>query len=91
MKHAVLATVIAVALAPAALAQTKTPAPATGTASMDSAAEAKFKAADKNANGTLEGAEADAYKANMAKIDTDKDGKVSRAEFAAAARSGVIK
>ena len=53
--------------------------------------DAKFKAADKNANGSLDGAEVDAYKADLAKIDTDKDGKISSAEFAAASKSGVIK
>lgn len=67
-----------------AVAQTTTAAP-------DAAVEAKFKAADKNGSGTLEGAEVDAYKANMTKIDTNKDGKVSREEFAAATKAGVIK
>ncbi len=57
----------------------------------DAAVDAKFKAADKNNNGSLDGAELDTYKASMAKIDTDKDGKISRAEFAAANKSGVIK
>ena len=57
----------------------------------DAAVEAKFKAADKNNNGSLEGAEVDAYKANMAKIDADKDGKISRAEFAVATKDGQIK
>ncbi len=57
----------------------------------DAAVDAKFKAADKNNSGSLDGAELDAYKANMAKIDTDKDGKISRAEFAAAVKSGLIK
>jgi EF hand len=55
------------------------------------AADVKFKAVDKNNNGSLEGAELDAYKADLTKIDTDKDGKISSAEFAAATRSGVIK
>ena len=57
----------------------------------DAAVDAKFKAADKNGNGSLDGAEVDAYKANLTKIDTDKDGKISSAEFAAASKSGVIK
>ena len=58
---------------------------------VDAAVDAKFKAADKNGNGSLDGAEVDAYKADLTKIDTDKDGKISNAEFAAASKSGVIK
>ena len=69
-----------------ALAQT-TPGTATG----DAAVSAKFKAADKNGNGSLEGAELDTYKADLAKIDSDKDGKISMAEFSAASKSGVVK
>ena len=57
----------------------------------DAAVDAKFKAVDKNNNGSLEGAELDAYKADLAKIDTNKDGKISSAEFAAATKSGLIK
>ena len=81
-------TLLAVAVASsAALAQTTPPtAPAP-----DAAVEAKFKAADKNSNGTLEGAEVDTYKANLAKIDANKDGKVSREEFAAASKAGIVK
>jgi hypothetical protein len=75
------------ALVSIAHAQTKPPSD-----SMQSAAgEAKFKAADKDSNGRLEGAETSAYKANMTKIDTDKDGKVTRNEFLAAFKSGTIK
>ena len=82
------ATFVAFALASgAALAQATPPkAPAA-----DAAVDAKFKAADKNGNGALEGAELDTYKADLAKIDADKDGKVSGAEFAAATKAGVIK
>ena len=70
-----------------AFAQTTPPkAPAA-----DAAVDAKFKAADKNGNGSLDGAEVDAYKADLTKIDADKDGKISTAEFAAASKSGVIK
>ena len=57
----------------------------------ESAVDAKFKAADKNHNGSLEGAELDAYKADLTKIDTDKNGKISPAEFAAATKAGIIK
>lgn len=83
----VTGTLLAVAVASsAALAQSTPPAkPAP-----DAATEAKFKAADKNGNGTLEGAEVDAFKANMAKIDANKDGKISRDEFAAAAKAGTV-
>jgi hypothetical protein len=71
----------------AALAQATPPkAPA-----VDAVVDAKFKAVDKNNNGSLEGAELDAYKADLAKIDTNKDGKISSAEFAAATKSGLIK
>jgi hypothetical protein len=83
---------IALALAPAAHAQSQ-PSPASPPAATTSSAadQAKFKAADKNSNGALEGTETDAFKANMTKIDADKDGKVTREEFLAAARSGVIR
>jgi Ca2+-binding EF-hand superfamily protein len=81
-------TLVALALvAGSALAQTATPTAATG----DAAVAAKFKAADKNGNGSLDGAELDTYKANLAKIDTDKDGKISMAEFSAASKSGLVK
>ena len=81
-------TVLAVVLASsAAFAQTTPPvAPAA-----DAAVEAKFKAADKNNNGSLDGAELDAYKADLVKIDTDKDGKISKAEFTTATKAGQIK
>src|SRR5690348_10742405 len=79
-----------------AIAQTTpapTPAPAAKPAAsaVDPAVEAKFKSADKNGSGVLEGAELDAFKTNLSKIDTDKDGKVSPVEFAAAAKAGLIK
>lgn len=85
----VATTVVALALASgAALAQTTPPA---APASADAAVISKFKTADKNNNGSLDGAELDGYKANMAKIDTDKDGKISQAEFVAATKAGLIK
>jgi hypothetical protein len=84
----VTGTLVALALvAGPALAQTTTPASVTA----EAAVAAKFKAADKNSNGVLDGAELDAYKANLAKIDTDKDGKISMAEFTAATKSGLVK
>ena len=87
MIKVVTGTLVALALiAGPALAQT-TLQPATG----EAAVAAKFKTADKNGNGSLDGAELDAYKADLAKIDTDKDGKISLAEFSAANKSGVVK
>jgi hypothetical protein len=92
MRYALLATLIALALAPAVHAQSKSPSGSPPAASTPSPAdEAKFKAADKNSNGALEGAEADAFRANMTRIDTNKDGKVTREEFFAATKSGVIR
>ena len=89
---AALALVLA---AGSAIAQTPAPtAPATppsATVTLDAATEAKFKAADKDNNGSLAGAEAESFKADMAKIDTNKDGKVSREEYGAAVKSGLIK
>lgn len=77
---------LAVAVASsAALAQSTPPA------APSAAVDAKFKAADKNSNGALEGPEAEAFKANLAKIDSNKDGKISRDEFAAASKAGTIK
>ena len=94
MKTLMTGTLVALALAVTpALAQTQTnPQPPAKTAAADTAAvDAKFKAADKNGNGALEGAELDTYKATLAQIDSNKDGKVSRDEFAAASKAGVIK
>jgi hypothetical protein len=86
MQKLITGTFLALAIVSGpALAQT-TPTPA-----VDAAVEAKFKAADKNNSGALEGAEIDAFKASLTQIDTNKDGKVSRDEFAAATKSGVIK
>jgi hypothetical protein len=94
MKTLMTATLVGLALAVTpAIAQTQTkPQPPAKTAAADAAAvDAKFKTADKNGNGSLEGAELDAYKAALAQIDTNKDGKISRDEFAAASKAGLIK
>lgn len=94
MQKLLASAVIAVTLASAsAFAQApKAPtAPAAPAVTLDQAGEAKFKAVDKDNSGVLEATETTAYKADMAKIDTDKDGKVSKAEFASALKSGVIK
>ena len=90
MRYAVLAAMIALGLAPAVHAQSQQSSPPSAT-TPSAADEAKFKAADKNGNGALEGAETDAYKANLTKIDANKDGKVTREEFLAAAKSGVVR
>ena len=90
MIKVVTGTLVALALiAGPALAQTTKPTTAATTP--EAAVAAKFKAADKNGNGSLDGAELDAYKADLAKIDTDKDGKISLAEFQAAAKVGIVK
>jgi uncharacterized protein YciI len=59
-------------------------------AKVDPAVEAQFEAADEDNSGTLEGAEVEDYKPALAQIDTNQDGKVSRAEFAAAVKAGAI-
>ena len=93
MKHTLMSVATAMVLATgSAIAQA--PAPTTtppAAFKMDAATEAKFKAVDKNNSGSLEGAEVDAYKADMSKIDTNKDNKVSPSEFDAAVKSGLIK
>jgi uncharacterized protein with FMN-binding domain len=91
MKYPVLAAAVALALAPAVYAQSKQPSASPPSATTQGADEAKFKAADKNGNGALEGPETEAYKASMTKIDINKDGKVTREEFLAASKSGVIR
>lgn len=79
----VLATVLALALgAGSASAQVpKTADPA----------DARFVAADMDKSGTLEGKEIEPFKADLAKIDTDKDGKVSKQEFHVAVMTGLVK
>jgi hypothetical protein len=57
----------------------------------DPAVEAKFDAVDEDNSDSLDGAEVAAYKPAMAQIDTNKDGKISREEFAAAVTAGTIK
>lgn len=51
----------------------------------------KFKKADKNADGFLTADEVTAERwANIKVADTDKDGKVSKAEFVAAKKAGKL-
>ena len=58
----------------------------------NAAVEAKFKAADKNTNGAPSKVRSlDAYKATMTQVDSNKDGKFSRDEFAAAVKACHIK
>jgi hypothetical protein len=59
--------------------------------SPDAAHEARFVAADKDKSNALEGAELDNWRSDLAKIDSDSDGKVSKPEFVAAAKANVIK
>jgi hypothetical protein len=58
---------------------------------VNSAAETKFEMADEDNSGILESAEVEAYRSTMAQIDTNKDGKISREEFAVAVKAGAIK
>lgn len=99
MKKVLAATLLALGLATAgpAIAQTS-PTAAPGAApsapaaplAMDPASEAKFKAADPKATGFIVGAALKPYEPVLKEIDTDKDGKISRAEFASAVKAGII-
>jgi hypothetical protein len=66
---------------------------ATGAApvAMDPQAEAKFKTADKDGNGTLDGAELAPFRGQLAGLDKDRDGKISREEFAEGLKAGLIR
>lgn len=89
-----LAFVVAAGAAVAQTAAPGTPAPAAAPAPVakaDPANDAKFKASDKNSNGVLDGAEVTAFTKDLAKIDTDKDKKISRVEFDVAVKAGLIK
>ncbi len=99
MKKALSASLLALALATSghAIAQTTpaaqpaaSPSASAAPVVLDPAAEAKFKAADPKATGFIEGAALKPYEPVMKEIDTDKDGKISRAEFAAAVKAGII-
>jgi EF hand len=75
--------------APAA-APAAPPAPIAAPVAMEPIFEAKFKAADKAGTGFIEGPALEPYKAAMKQIDTNNDGKISRAEFATAVKAGII-
>ena len=77
---ATAAIVLLIAAGPA-FAQTTAPDPV----------EAKFATIDADKSGTLEGKETESFKADLVKIDTNKDGKVSRQEFDVAMLTGLIK
>jgi hypothetical protein len=74
-------------------AKPKTVQPAIDAKSMTAnpTVDAKFGAVDEDNSDSLDGAEVEAYKPAMAQIDTNKDGKISRDEFAAAVKAGTIK
>ena len=94
MKQTMMSVIAATIVLATGSAIAQTPPPTTtppAAFKMDAATEVKFKAVDKDNNGSLEGAEVDAYKADMTKIDTNKDNKVSPSEFDAAIKSGLIK
>ena len=100
MKTTLAASILALTMAATGQASAQTPASPTPAAPpaaspsaviMDPAAEAKFKAADPASTGFIEGPALEPFKPVMAKVDTNKDGKISRAEFAAAVKAGVIK
>jgi len=76
---------------PVADVKLKTVQPAVDATSKTADPTAKFEAVDADDSGSLDGAEVDAYKAVMVQIDTNKDGKLSREEFAAAVTAGTIK
>jgi hypothetical protein len=88
MRILIIATAIALGIVPA-IAQQKQPT--TPSPAADANADAKFKTADRNSNGTLEGAELDAFRSAMTQVDTDKDGKLSRTEFLAGVKGGRIR
>ena len=71
--------------------KTVQPAVEANSKTADPAVEVNFEAVDEDNSGTLDGAEIAAYKPVMAQIDTNKDGRVSREEFAAAVKAGTIK
>ena len=50
-----------------------------------------WKAHDTNNDGVLSDKEVDVFKAIMATVDTNKDGKVSREEFMSACQKGIMK
>jgi Ca2+-binding EF-hand superfamily protein len=94
MKSIFVAMLLAAGLSYPVAAQTTSPpttttpaAPSTTAASSDS----RFKAADSNGNGVLEGSELSSFRQNMTQIDKDHDGKVSKAEFADAMKAGLVK
>jgi hypothetical protein len=67
------------------------PPASTAPVQMDPAVEAKFKAADPKGTGFIEGAALKPFEPMMKDIDTEGEGRISRVEFAAAVKAGIIK
>ncbi len=62
----------------------------TGSTGTDAVAVGKFRAADTNASGLLEGNELAPYRDRLSAIDTNKDGRISRTEFTIGSAAGHI-
>ena len=100
-KTSVILSLVSLLAAGAVHAQAPAPAPSAPAPSKPSSAPAqakpadpvdiKFMTVDKDKSGMLEGAELDTYKADLAKINSNKDGKVSKEEFNMAMKTGLIK
>jgi EF hand len=96
MKKVLSASLLALALATAGHANAQTtpmPSPAASPGAAPSAPAAPVQmdpASDPKATGFIEGAALKPYEPVMKEIDTDKDGKISRAEFASAVKAGII-
>jgi hypothetical protein len=83
MKSTVSTLALIALLAIPAAAQTKSGAADTP--------EARFTAADVDKSGFLDGKELEPFKSQIAKIDTDKDGKISKQEHHMAVMTGLVK
>lgn len=88
MKSVFTALFVVVGLSSAVVAQTTTTPPGP---SIDASADMRFKAADKNNNGSLDGAELTEFNSVMAQVDKNKDGRISRSEFMDGFKAGYIK
>ena len=90
MKRVLTTAALAAALGLALPAAAQQQPPKTPPAAKPNCA-ADWKMVDKNNDGALTAAELDKFKAVMPAVDTDKDGKISSAEFLAACDKGVLK
>jgi hypothetical protein len=96
MRTRIIGTAAVLAFALAAyplMAQTKSSPPASQKQAPVSVEECAtmWKGKDVGSDKTLSSKDATKYKAQLAAIDTNKDGKISEAEFMEACKSGVIK